>query len=82
MTFARLHGTTSHKTEFFISVTTGPGGDSNDSVHITVLSVSIVLKATTVKSEKQPLLGDGCVTSNNGVAVGSGVSCEVCAEAI
>jgi hypothetical protein len=36
--------------------------------------VAYLLKARTVKPEKQPLLGNGCVISNNGVYVGSGFS--------
>jgi hypothetical protein len=35
-----------------------------------------------VEPEKQPLLGNGCVTRNNGVTVGSGVLCAVHAGAI
>jgi hypothetical protein len=41
-----------------------------------------LLKARSVKPEKQPLLGNGSVTSNNGVNVGSCVFCAVCAKAI
>jgi hypothetical protein len=36
----------------------------------------------TVELEKHPLLGNGYVTRNSGVTVGSVVFCEVCAEAI
>jgi hypothetical protein len=35
--------------------------------------VVYLLKARTVELEKQPLLGNGCVTHNSGVTVGSGV---------
>jgi hypothetical protein len=41
-----------------------------------------MLKARTVEPEKQPSLGIGCVTRNNGITVGSGVFCAVRAEAI
>jgi hypothetical protein len=34
-----------------------------------------LLKARTVEPEKPPLLGNGCVTRNNGVTVGIGVFC-------
>jgi hypothetical protein len=44
--------------------------------------VAYLLKARTVDPEKQPLLGNDCVTGNNGVAAGSGVFCAVRAEAI
>jgi hypothetical protein len=43
---------------------------------------TFVLKARTVDPEKQPLLGNGCVTLNNGVTVRCGVFCAVHAEAI
>jgi hypothetical protein len=36
------------------------------------------LKGRTVKPEKQPLLGNGCITRNNEVNVGRGVFCAVC----
>jgi hypothetical protein len=35
--------------------------------------VAYFLKARTVEPEKQPLLGNGCVTFNTGVIIGSGV---------
>jgi hypothetical protein len=44
--------------------------------------VAYLLKARSVEPKKQPVLGNGCVTCNNGVTVGSGVSCAVSAEAI
>jgi hypothetical protein len=44
--------------------------------------MAYLLKARTVEVEKQPLLGNGGVTRNNGVTVGSGVFCAVHAEAI
>jgi hypothetical protein len=44
-------------------------------------NVAYLLKARTVEPEEQPLLGNGCA-SNNGVTVGSGVSCSVSAEVI
>jgi hypothetical protein len=40
------------------------------------------LKERTVEPEKQPLLGNGCVTHKNGVTAGSCVFCAVHAEAI
>jgi hypothetical protein len=40
-------------------------------------NVGYLFKARTVEPEEQPLLGNGCVTHNNGVTVGSGVSCAV-----
>jgi hypothetical protein len=40
------------------------------------------LKARTVNPEKQLLLGNGCVTRNIRVTVGSGVFCAVRAEVI
>jgi hypothetical protein len=43
-------------------------------------TVAYLLKERTVKPEKQPLLHNGCVICNNGVTVGSGVFCAVCAE--
>jgi hypothetical protein len=45
-------------------------------------TVAYLLKARTVEPEKQPMLGNGCVTHNNGVTVGSGVFCAVRTEAI
>jgi hypothetical protein len=44
--------------------------------------VAYLLKARTVKPEKQPLLGNGFVTRNKGVTVGSGVFYVIRAEAI
>jgi hypothetical protein len=57
----------------------------NEIVYLTFEMQNIVeymLKARTVELEKQQLLGNGCVTRNNGVTVGSGVFCEVSAEAM
>jgi hypothetical protein len=45
-------------------------------------TVAYFLKARNVELEKRPLLGNSCVTRNNGVTVGSGVFCVVRAEAI
>jgi hypothetical protein len=42
-----------------------------------VHNVAYLLKARTVESEKQPLLGNGFVT-HNGVTVGRAVFCAVC----
>jgi hypothetical protein len=50
----------------------GKGGDA----------VAYLLKARTVEPEKQTLLGNGYVTRNNAVTVGSGVYCAVRAEAM
>jgi hypothetical protein len=44
--------------------------------------MAYLLKARTVEPEKQPLLGNGYVTRNNGLTVGSGVSCADSAEAL
>jgi hypothetical protein len=44
--------------------------------------VAYLFEARTVEPEKQSLLGNGCVTSNSGVTVGSGVFCGVREEAI
>jgi hypothetical protein len=44
--------------------------------------VAYLLKARTVETEKQPLLGKGYVTHNNGVTVPNGEFCAVRAEAI
>jgi hypothetical protein len=45
--------------------------------------VAYLFKARTVEPvKKQPLLGNGCVTSNSGVTVGTGVFYAVRAEAI
>jgi hypothetical protein len=50
------------------------------SVSYVVIIVTCLIKARMVKPEKQPLLGNGCVTSNNGVRVGSGFLCDPCQE--
>jgi hypothetical protein len=42
--------------------------------------VAYLLKVGTVELEKQTLLGDGCVTCNNGVIIASGLFCAVPAE--
>jgi hypothetical protein len=44
--------------------------------------VAYMLKAKTVETEKQPLLGNCCLTCNNGVTVGNDVFCAVRAEAM
>jgi hypothetical protein len=44
--------------------------------------VAYLLKARTVEPEKQQFLGNGCLTLNNGVTVGSDVFCAVRTEAI
>jgi hypothetical protein len=44
--------------------------------------VAYLLRATTVKPENQPLLNNGCITRNNAVTLGSGVSCDVFAETV
>jgi hypothetical protein len=44
--------------------------------------VAYLLKSRTVEPEKLPLLGNDCVTRNNGVTVGSGVFCAVRTEVI
>lgn len=41
-----------------------------------------LIKARNLKPEDQPLLGDGCVTRNTEVIVGSGVFCAVPFEAV
>jgi hypothetical protein len=41
-----------------------------------------LLKARAVELQKQPLLGNGCVTRNNGVTVVSDVFCIVRSEKI
>jgi hypothetical protein len=43
--------------------------------------VTHLLKVRTVEPDKQELLGNGCVTSNIGVTVGSCVFCAVLVEA-
>jgi hypothetical protein len=45
-------------------------------------TVAYLLEARTVELEKQPLLGNGCITRNSGVTIGSGVFCVVCADAM
>jgi hypothetical protein len=42
--------------------------------------VAYLLKARIVEPEKQPLLGNGCITPNNKVTVGSSVFCAVRVE--
>jgi hypothetical protein len=42
--------------------------------------MAYMFKARTVEPEKRPLLSNGCVTRNNAVTVGSGVSCAICAD--
>jgi hypothetical protein len=44
--------------------------------------VAYLLKARTVEPDKQPLLGNGCATRNNGVTVGSGIFSAVGTKAI
>jgi hypothetical protein len=44
--------------------------------------VAYLLKARTVEPEKQPLLGNGCVTRNNGVIVGKAAFCVLHAKAV
>jgi hypothetical protein len=44
--------------------------------------VKYLLKARTVEPDKQTLIGNGSVTRNTGVTVGSGVFCVVGAEVI
>jgi hypothetical protein len=44
--------------------------------------VAFVLKARIVEPEKQPLLGDGCVTRNIGLTAGNGIFFAVRAKAI
>jgi hypothetical protein len=44
--------------------------------------VAYLFKAKTAEQEKQPLLGNSCVTRNNGATVGSDVFCEIRSEAI
>jgi hypothetical protein len=39
--------------------------------------VVYLVKGRILKPQKQPLLGNACVTRNNGVTVGSGVFCVV-----
>jgi hypothetical protein len=50
--------------------------------NITIHIMAYLLKARTVEQEEQPLLGNGCVTSNNGITVGSSVFYAVHSEAI
>jgi hypothetical protein len=44
--------------------------------------VAYLLKARTVEPEKQPLLGNGCITRSSGVTIGNGVFYAVHADAI
>jgi hypothetical protein len=44
--------------------------------------IAYLLKVRTEEPEKQPLLGNGCITHNNEVTVGRSVFCEVRAKAI
>jgi hypothetical protein len=44
--------------------------------------VAYMRKSRTVEPEKRPLLGNGCVTRNNGVTVVVDVFCAVHAEAV
>jgi hypothetical protein len=43
-------------------------------------TVAYLLKARIVEPDKSPLLDNSCVTCNNGVTVGRGVFCAVCAD--
>jgi hypothetical protein len=43
-------------------------------------AVPYLLKVRIVEAEKKPLVGNGCVTRNKGVTVGSGVFCAICTE--
>jgi hypothetical protein len=45
-------------------------------------TVPYLLIKRTVEHEKQPLIGNGCVTRHNGEAVGSDIFCVVRAEVI
>jgi hypothetical protein len=45
-------------------------------------TVAYLLKARIMEPEKQPLLGNGSVTRNSGVTIGSSVFCSIRAEAI
>jgi hypothetical protein len=58
-----------------------PVNEHPDSVHAncTVNIVANLPKARTVEPDKQPFLGNGCVTRNNGITVGSGdFLCDPC----
>jgi hypothetical protein len=44
--------------------------------------VDYLLKARTEEPGKQLFLGNGCVTRNSGVTLGSGVFCAIRADAI
>jgi hypothetical protein len=46
------------------------------------LIVAYLLKARIVEPKKLSLLGNGCVTRNSGVTVGSRIFCAVRAEAV
>jgi hypothetical protein len=50
--------------------------------HVFYYTVTYLLKPRTVESDKQPLLGNGCVTRNNRITVGSSIFCAVRAEDI
>jgi hypothetical protein len=45
-------------------------------------TVAYLLKARIMEPEKQPLLGNGSVTRNNGVTIRTGIFCAVRAETI
>jgi hypothetical protein len=51
-------------------------------MRVRMCNVAYLLKARTVEPGKQPLLGNGCVTRNNGVIVRSGVFCAVRARTL
>jgi hypothetical protein len=44
--------------------------------------VAYLLKSRYMEPEKQPLLGNGCVTCNNGIIVGTDIFCVVHYKAI
>jgi hypothetical protein len=50
--------------------------------YILVRIMEYLLKARTGEPEKEPFLGNDCVTRSNGVTVSNGVFCAVRAEAI
>jgi hypothetical protein len=49
---------------------------------VSVRYCGIFVQTRTVEPEKRPLLRNGCVIRNDGVSVGSGVSCAVRAQVI
>jgi hypothetical protein len=49
---------------------------------VCIYIVEYLLKVRTVELDKQPLLGNGCVTRNNGVTVGSSFFCTLSADGI